>query len=272
MPKPLPISKKFAAKELAHYLAVAKKAALAGGKVARKGFFAFDRGEVQYKKRFRELFSHQDQIVELAVRKEIIRHFPEHSINGEEQKRREKNSDFVWQIDPIDGTVNFTIHDPNFNVSVALQYKGQSIAAVLYSPIVDEMFWATPGGGAWLNSKRIKVSKMKKLSDSMLNMGWAHDDRQNGPAYKWFTKLKKQKIKVRSIGAASVHIVGVACGRLDGNIQPQMAVWDVAAAQLIASEAGARTTDRYGKPVKHYNDYVITTNGLIHDQLIKALR
>src|SRR3989344_2535746 len=256
--------------DLNKYIQVAKQAALAGGRIAEAGFFAFKRSQTQEKKGH-ELFTKYDLASEAAIRKIIKRHFPRHRINGEEKGFSGRANDYVWQIDPIDGTTNFTIHDPNFAVSIGLEYRGHSIVGVIYVPVLKELFWAGQGKGAWLGKTRIKVSSLNNLKRSIITFNYSHYARYNKDTVRWKGALKLLGYKAREMGSAAVNLAWVASGRLEGTVASHMGPWDFSAGCIIAAEAGAKITDRYGRPVKRLDRPVIVSNGLIHSALLKLL-
>lgn len=138
----------------------AKAAMLRSGKMLLKEFGRFDRGRVDFKK-YDEIVTRADLDSEKIIIKEIRRNFPDHRVLSEEQGSLEQRYDYLWIVDPIDGTTNFTMHNPIFSISVGLAFKEEIIAGFVYAPFLDEFYSANKGKRAKMNGKKIKVSKIK---------------------------------------------------------------------------------------------------------------
>lgn len=213
---------------------------------------------------------------DLASEKLIIRaiekKYPDHSILTEEECSVEKNSDYRWIIDPIDGTTNYAHDFPFWCVSIGLEYRRTIIVGVVYDPLHDELFYASKNNGSCLNRKNIFVSSQRQLENSLLATGFPYDigsSRENN--LKYFSRFAKKAQAVRRAGSAALDLCYLACGRFDGFWELKLAPWDTAAAKLIVEEAGGRVTDFYGEKYSIYDKYILASNRKIHKQMIKIL-
>ncbi len=204
---------------------------------------------------------------------EVRRAFPDHRIIAEESGLLSGASSGRWHIDPLDGTVNYAHGLPIFCVSLAYEEDGQVELGVVYLPLLDEMFSAQRGRGAWLNGKPIQVSKETRLDQSLLATGFPYDvrtraDNNLGHA----SRLSLRSQGVRRMGAAAVDCCYVACGRLEGYWELSVKTYDIAAGGLIASEAGARVTTVQGDPnYLAFETSILAAPPAIHAQLLGEL-
>lgn len=176
-------------------------------------------------------------------------------------------------IDPIDGTTNFAHGFPFFCVSIALEKKGEIIMGAVYDPIAKEMFEAELGKGAFLNDKQIFASDNKKLIDSLICTGFPYDVATSEiNNLENFTRVIKKAQALRRTGSAALDICCVACGRFDGFWEVNLKPWDVAAAYIIATEAGAKVTGFNKKDFGLYNKNIIATNEFIFDEIEELLK
>ena len=205
-----------------------------------------------------------------TIIKTIKKGFPNHSILSEETGFENNKSDYKWVIDPLDGTHNFLHGIPIFGTSIALEHKNEIILGVLQFPILKIMAVAEKGKGAFLNSKRIKVSDKKNLEHSMIAFEYAYANRKE--KINFLEKLIHQTIDVRNFGSAIYNLLLIACGRCDGFVILSTNEWDVAAGFLIVQEANGKITDFNGKKFDlHQNKYVIS-NGKVHRELLNYLK
>ncbi|HLD56539.1 MAG TPA: inositol monophosphatase family protein [Candidatus Omnitrophota bacterium] len=202
----------------------------------------------------------------------IRKQFPNHSILAEESEPTGK-SNCKWIIDPIDGTSNFAHGLPMACVSIAYEENGIVEVGGVWNPFHNEWFWAERGKGASLNGKKIRISKIKTLKDSMLVTGFPYDRRERARYYLNFMEAFMMKTQgIRRLGSAALDTCYVACGRFDGYWEFKLNAWDVAAAALIAEEAGAKLTDFSGKRMSIYGNQTLVTNGLIHNQMLRIIK
>ena len=246
-----------------------EKALLEAGAILKR---AIERPiEVQYKSPI-SLVTETDKKVERAIIDIIRRKFPDHSILAEESEPQ-GNSGCKWIIDPVDGTSNFAHRFPVACVSIAFEENGIVKVGGVWNPFHGEWFWAERGKGASLNGKKIRVSKMKTLKDSLLVTGFPYDRRKRASYYLNFMKAFLMKTQdIRRLGSAALDLCYVACGRFDGYWEFHLQPWDQAAAALIAKEAGARLSDFSGKPMNIYGKQTLATNGHIHDEMLAIIK
>lgn len=215
-----------------------------------------------------DLVTEADRASEKLVVERLHSYFPNHSVLGEEGGLREKTSEFCWYVDPLDGTTNFAHGYPVFNVTLALEQAGELVAGVIYDPIRREMFAAERGGGAFLNGRRIHVSKAQRLEVALLSTGFPSRKRHENVNVHFFHQIAMLTHGVRRGGAAAIDLAYVACGRLDGFWEFGLNPWDMAAGILLIREAGGRDSDMKGGRSDIRGPHVAVSNGLIHDELI----
>jgi len=253
------------------YLSVAIEAAKEAGK-----FLKMNLGKVKNIERKREeinLVTEIDKGSEKKIIEFIKSKFPNHGILAEESGETSKTSEYKWIIDPLDGTTNYTHSFPVFCVSIALEYKGEVIIGVVYDPNLDELFYAEKGKGAFLNGKKISVSKTDKLIKSMLATGFPYNVKENPDnCVEHFVNFLMEAQAIRRLGSAALDLVYVACGRLDGFWEVDLNPWDVAAGKIIIEEAGGMITDFYGNKYSIYTKGVVASNGLIHQQMLEIIK
>jgi len=213
--------------------------------------------------------------VDLAAEKAVIailsRAFPDHRIVGEESGPCAGESDYIWWIDPIDGTTNFVHGYPFYSVSVALEYRGEIIVGVVYDPTRNELFQAVKGRGTSLNGTSITVSAVEILNDSLLATGFPYDRGKREEALDNAARLLKLVQGVRRDGSAALDLAYVAAGRLDGFWEFGLKPWDTAAGRLLVEEAGGKTSDFQGDIFDIQGGAVIAANSCIHAELLDKL-
>ncbi len=214
-----------------------------------------------------------DKKSEQLIIGKIKQHFPHHDFLCEESGAAEVKSEYRWIIDPLDGTVNYTHALPIYSVSIGLEYKGEIILGVVYDPNSDELFTAEKGKGAWLNKKRIEISKTTKLIESLVVTGFSYDVNEHPePSVTHFRNFLAEAQAIRRLGSAALDLCYVASGRFDGFWEGVIRPWDMAAGVLIVMEAGGKWTDFRGFPSTVYKEEILATNGLIHEQMIAVLK
>ncbi|HEY5774827.1 MAG TPA: inositol monophosphatase family protein [Xanthomonadales bacterium] len=188
-----------------------------------------------------------DKSSEAQIVREIKRYHPDHAFLGEEGGAH-GDSDYVWVIDPLDGTSNYLHGIPHFGISIALQIKGRTEHAVVYDPMRDEMFSASRGGGAHLNNTRIRVSARTSIDSAIVATAFPFRQRGMMSVYTGiFSDVFKKIEDIRRNGVASLDLAWVAAGRMDAYFEIGLKPWDVAAGALLVREAGGVVTDFDGK-------------------------
>lgn len=221
-----------------------------------------------------DLVTEVDRQSEVYLLEAIAEKFPEHRVVAEETGGLEGSDDFIWYIDPLDGTTNFAHKLPIFSVSIAfVDGEGLSLG-VVYDPMRDEMFSAEHGKGARMNGEAIKVGTSVELSKSLLVTGFPYDRFENPDNnLEYFNRFTLQVQGIRRLGSAALDLCNVACGRVDGFWEIRLEPWDLAAGTLIAREAGAVVTKLNGKPdilISPYN--VVAANPALHEKMLGVLR
>lgn len=213
-----------------------------------------------------------DRNSEKLITSMIRKRFPDHGILAEEGTKAEGDS--VWIIDPLDGTTNFAHGYPFFCVSIALVVDGRQSLGVVYDPTHDEMFHAVAGRGAYLNGRRIRVSKAAELKDSLIVTGFYYDRGKimRRTLDKMGDFLTKNVHGIRRDGSAALDMCYVACGRIDGYWEYVLSPWDFAAASLIAKEAGAKVTKPDGNQIKMERDGILAANAALHKKMLDVIR
>jgi myo-inositol-1(or 4)-monophosphatase len=213
-----------------------------------------------------------DKKAEAMIIKDILAAFPGHSILSEESEPRSGLAPYTWIIDPLDGTTNFAHAFPFFCVSIALEKSGRVVLGVVYDPIREELFFAEKGRGAYLNGKKIHVSKVKKLIDSFLATGFSYGIKRKDRNISYFRELLTRTQAIRRAGSAALDLCYVACGRFDGFWEMDLHPWDSAAGMLIVEEAGGKVTRFDRSPYSPYDKNILATNGHIHNKMSSFLK
>ena len=202
----------------------------------------------------------------------IRRAFPDHEFLGEEGHRAPTDAEYLWVIDPIDGTRNYAHGIPFFCTSIALARHGQPVLGVIYDPTLKETFHAEAGRGAYLNGQPIHVSHKTKLEDAILSLSLV-PARQVGNAHvalPMLMRLQPAVESVRIMGSAALHLAYVACGRFDVGFQDSVHAWDVLAGVLLVQEAGGIVTDLMGQPVStSSHDCIAANNASFHSAVLR---
>lgn len=199
--------------------------------------------------------------------------YPDHDILAEENEYIPINSSHKWIIDPLDGTTNYAHGFPWFGVSIALEIDAEIQTGVIFHPMMNELFTATKGKGAFLNGGRIHVSLHTQLQDCLLATGFPYDrtwDNENN--FSNFEKMQMAARAVRRAGAAALDLAYVAAGRLDGYWECKLKPWDTAAGMLLVEEAGGKVTDYRCGPYTIYNSRIMASNGLVHEEMASVLQ
>ena len=210
-----------------------------------------------------------DRASEELITQRIRQRWPGHNVIGEEGTRREQGSDYRWYVDPLDGTTNFAHGFPVFCVSLALEYRGERIAGVVFDPTRNELFSAERGAGALLNGRAIHISKVANLAESLVATGFPSHKRHKNPNIFFYHQITLKTHGVRRPGSAALDLASVACGRVDGFWEFNLNAWDTAAGVLLVEEAGGRVTGFSGQPFRIDSREVLASNGLLHDALLR---
>lgn len=253
------------------FLDLATEAALTAGAILRHHWGNLH--HIEEKGRPGDLVTEADRAAEAAILAKIQQYYPHHQILAEESGLQGQTGNYLWAIDPLDGTTNYAHSYPMSAVSIGLLIEGQPQVGVIYHPIRQELFQAARGLGAKLNGEAIQVSPTSTLEQSLLVSGFAYDRREAlDNNYPEFCYLTHRSQGVRRSGSAALDLADVACGRLDGYWERGISPWDMAAGVVLVQEAGGRVSAYDHSPLQLASGRVLATNGMIHDALGMALR
>jgi len=257
--------------QIAGALNVATTAAREAGKIIVQNITQLDRVKVSRKtttKSRTELVSEIDILAERTIIHHLDTAYPEYNIVSEEAGDLGRESDLTWIIDPLDGTHNFLHGHPHCCVSIALRYGDDIVAAVVYDALRNELFSARRGAGAQLDGRRIRVSDVSKLSDSLLCTGFPY--REGAETKLWlktFAALMPRAQSVHRTGSSVLDLAYVACGRYDGFWEFGLQDWDIAGGALLVREAGGLITDYSGSTDAFKSGNVVAGNPRVHEKL-----
>jgi len=252
---------------MAEELDVAVEAALKAGELLMG---RYGRARIHYKAD-RSIVTAADLASERLIRSIIRGRFAGDAFLGEETGFRKGSSGRTWVIDPLDGSTNYSIGNPFFAVSIALEESDEPALGIVNYPCQGELFCAERGSGARLNGKRIRASDARTLERSTLTFCHGTDPASIRRISAIFRRLKEVTSRTRQMGAASLELCYVACGRVDAFIMVGVNAWDVAAGSLIVEEAGGRVTDLAGRRFTMSSTTLLASNGRIHNKLMKLL-
>jgi myo-inositol-1(or 4)-monophosphatase len=228
------------------HVTIAARAARSAGNVILRYMNRIDGLNVVEKQQM-DFVSEVDKLAEAEIIKELRRAYPDHAILAEESGALGKGP-LTWVIDPLDGTHNYLRSIPHFCVSIALLEKGVPVHAVIFDPLRDELYTASKGDGAYLNDRRMRVSKRENLGGAMIATGFPFRQREHlAPQLDMTRAILGQAEDIRRSGSAALDLAYVAAGRYDGYFEIGLKPWDMAAGVLLVHEAGGRYCDFAGR-------------------------
>ena len=250
------------------------QAALNAGELLVRGFgTTFN---ISSKEGMQNLVTEYDNAAQDLIISNLQKNFPEHQFLGEEDKKKQTidSQKIVWIIDPLDGTVNFARSIPIFAVSIAAALGKDILCGVVYYPMMNELFIAEKNKGAYLNGKRLKVSKRQSFKEAFIATGFPYDVDQN-PLHciERFSSFAKMGIPLRRMGSAAIDLSYVAAGRFDAFWEVGLHSWDLAAGKLMIEEAGGKVSHYDGKEHQLYGYFnTLASNGLLHQKMVDLLK
>lgn len=251
-------------------LNTAVKAARRAGAIINRAAQNLDALTVQ-NKQDNDYVSEVDRAAEQEIIGILLSAYPNHAILAEESGTQGE-SEFQWIIDPLDGTTNYLHGFQQYGVSIALAHKGVLTHAVIFDPARNDLFTASKGGGAFLNDRRLRVSKRIYLKEALIGTGFPYRDFANLDAYMAMFKEMVQKTSgVRRPGAACLDLAYVAAGRFDGFWEFGLKPWDIAAGVLLVQEAGGLVGDFHGEQNYMQSGDVLAGNPKIFNQLLQLI-
>src|SRR5919107_4307089 len=254
-------------------LNVAIKAARAAGAIINRAALDVEAVRVS-QKQVNDFVTEVDHASENAIIETLLTAYPDHAILAEESGRQHgrQGSEFVWIIDPLDGTTNFIHGFPVYCVSIALAVKGKVEQAVIYDPSRNDLFTATKGRGAYMNERRIRVSKRIDLRNSLISTGFPFRPGDNFNNYlRMMAEVMQRTAGLRRPGAAALDLAYVAAGYTDGFFETGLSPWDVAAGSLLVTEAGGLVGNFTGDADYLYQREVVAGNPKVYAQLVTLL-
>lgn len=221
-----------------------------------------------------DLVSDADLQSEQAIAQTILAAFPTHAILGEEENSGDVDAADLWIVDPLDGTNNFAHRIPHFAVSIAYYHQGQAVCGVVVNPVHNDWYWASRGGGAFHNGRRLTVSDEASLDETMVGVGFYYDRGAMMEAtLKSIHDFFKQQIHgVRRFGAAALDLCQVADGLFGVFFEYHLSPWDFAAGRLILEEAGGKITDGRGNDLRIAKSSVLASNTRLHAAALEIVR
>jgi myo-inositol-1(or 4)-monophosphatase len=250
------------------FLTIADRAARLAGKRVMQAFEKHDQLKV-YEKPSHELVTELDYLVEHLLIQHIHAAYPTHSILAEENGLVKRDEDYLWIIDPLDGTTNFIHGLPGFSISIAVQQQGVLQQALVYDPLGQEAFYATRGQGARLHQRRLKVSQHRQVQHALCYINRPPID--SSELTHWLTiieGLAKKTASIRILGSAALGLAYVAAGRLDGFCSTAaLKPWDIAAGALLVQEAGGKVCDMMGGDQYLQTGKLVAANTRLYDEL-----
>ena len=224
-------------------------------------------------KRANDFVTQVDQASEQAIIDIVKKAYPDHGFLAEESGASEGKADYIWIIDPLDGTTNFIHGFPQYCVSIGVQHRGVLAHAIVYDPNRNEIFTASKGRGAFLNDRRIRVSGQTKLADALVGTGFPFKELTRLELYtRQLQSMMRSSSGVRRAGAAALDLAYVACGRLDAFWELGLAPWDMAAGVLLIQEAGGLVGDLKGEQTFMQSGDICCATPKIFPALLEALR
>ena len=253
-------------------LNIAVRAARRAGSIINRA--SLDGGGLKIRsKQANDFVTQVDDAAEQAIIETVRKAYPAHGFLAEESGRSAGGEEYVWIIDPLDGTTNFIHGFPQYCVSIGVQHRGALAHAVVYDPGRNELFTASRGGGAFLNDRRIRVSKCTHLKDALVGTGFPFKELSRLDLYaKQLRTLMQGSAGVRRAGAAALDFAYVACGRLDAFWEMGLSAWDMAAGSLLVQEAGGLVGDLAGEQSYMRSGDVCAATPRVFPALLEALR
>ncbi len=218
------------------------------------------------------LVTYVDKTAEKKIVEKLKELIPGCGFITEEETASHTNEDYIWIIDPLDGTTNFIHGIPCYCVSIGLMHKQKLVLGVIYEPNMDECFYSWEGANAFMNGKQIHVSKTTKLKNSLVATGFPYYDYEQSDEYIDLLKhLMKNCRGLRRIGSAAVDLAYVACGRFDSFYEYSLNPWDVAAGAFIVQQAGGKVTDFSGGNNFLFGKEIIASGNAVQNEMLKTI-
>ncbi len=223
-------------------------------------------------KGIRDIVTDADLAAERAIVECLHARFPDHGILTEEAGLdNARHSEYLWIIDPLDGTTNYSRRHPCFSTAIGLSHRGQMVLGVVYDPLNERLFQAERGSGATLNGQPLRVSDTGSLNATIAALDWAHKQEERERIVRILTGVAPRVGTLRALGSAALAVCYVAAGWVDAYFHLTISAWDVAAAGLIVEEAGGTLTDLDGHPWELSTTRLLVSNGRVHEGLLALI-
>jgi myo-inositol-1(or 4)-monophosphatase len=226
--------------------------------------------EVQVKG-LRDIVTDADLAAEATIVQTIRARFPDHALLTEEGGESTGDAPYVWVVDPLDGTTNYSRRFPVFSVSVGVLHQGQLAAGVVYDPLAERLFAAARGHGSTLNGAPLRVSRIDHLGSTVVGLDWARSQGDRHEIVACLGRVAPTCGTLRGIGSAALGLCYVAAGWLDAYFHIGLKPWDMAAGLLLIEEAGGRVTDINGLPWEPWVEQILVSNGHVHQALLEVM-
>lgn len=246
---------------------------LRAGNILMREYRKMHPEDVRFKSK-REIVTKQDLEVDRFIVGKIKEQYPEHAILSEEEGfQKAKKSEYMWVVDPLDGTTNYTMRHTFFATTLAVLKNGEPVLGIIYAPYTRELFVAEKGKGAFKNEEKIHVSNENQLKNSFLTFAYSHDPVSLKRAIEAYQHFEFEARSMRHFGSSSLELAFVAAGRVEAQIiTPPVRIWDVAAGVLLIKEAGGKVSDFHGVEKHIAYDGLVASNGKIHQDILKVIK
>lgn len=253
-------------------LKICQQAAREAGTLIKKEFFKTGPRKINYKKHD-ERVTATDKKSETIILRHLKKNFPNYDVLSEESGLADHSSvNYEWIIDPLDGTTNFTMHHPIFCVAIALLYKRQPVMSVVYNPLLEEMYYATRGQGAFRNSRRIHVSTTSNFKKSIISYCHGSGPSNTKKAYRLYEHFHNISHHCRHFGSTSMELAMLAAGHTQAHLVTGAHLWDMAPGVVLVREAGGQVTDWQNKPWQIKSKTILAGHKNIHSLCLKELQ
>jgi myo-inositol-1(or 4)-monophosphatase len=222
-------------------------------------------------KGLRDIVTDADLAAEQAIIQTIRTRFPTHALLTEESGESRGDAAYVWVVDPLDGTTNYSRRFPIFSVSIGLLHKGELTVGVVYDPLADRLFAAERGLGATMNGTPLHVSRIDRLGDAVVGLDWAHSQDDRSEIVARLARVAPACGTLRGIGSAALGLCYVAAGWQDAYFHIGLKPWDMAAGLLLIEQAGGRVTDVAGRDWQPWVPQVLVSNRHVHQSLLDSM-
>lgn len=249
-----------------------KSVAIEAANEASKVILEFSKSDISYSmKSVRDIQAEADLAAERLIIDKIKQSYPDHSILSEESGSENHQSEYLWIVDPIDGTINFSRHIEEYCISIALEHKGEIVLGVIYQPATGKLYVAEKSKGAYVNGKKITVSTEGQLINCIVATDCTSNAEKRQNNFNILSKICTDVRHVRIFGSCAMHLGRLAEGQIDFYFKTSFNYWDFAAGIIILEEAGGKVTDIDGRPVDKSSKSLLASNGLVHKDALSII-